>query len=151
MHPSPPFRIRLPRVLKGSNHALPENKKSSTVSKNDVNMMDACAEKEKLIVEAYTPPDPGPYPQDQPKQNSVRFTPTQVSFFHCHPPPPPPFSFPSCMTIFDKERNKINELQDPKLYGFLKIIKERRFFHFYDKVSLSICSHISFGGTPLIF
>ncbi|KAL4580798.1 hypothetical protein LXL04_017004 [Taraxacum kok-saghyz] len=35
-------------------------------------------EKEKLIVEAYLPPDPGPYPQDQPKQNSVRFTPTQV-------------------------------------------------------------------------
>ncbi|CAK9317062.1 unnamed protein product [Citrullus colocynthis] len=78
LHPIPPFRIKLPRVLKGSNHALPENKKSSTVSKNDVNMMDACAEKEKLIVEAYTPPDPGPYPQDQPKQNSVRFTPTQV-------------------------------------------------------------------------
>ncbi|KAK1421770.1 hypothetical protein QVD17_24385 [Tagetes erecta] len=35
-------------------------------------------EKEELIVEAYTPPDPGPYPQDQPKQNFVRFTPTQV-------------------------------------------------------------------------
>lgn len=78
MDPSPPFRIRIPRVLKGSNHALPENMKSSSVSKNDENMMDACAEKEKLIVEVYTPPDPGPYPQDQPKQNSVRFTPTQV-------------------------------------------------------------------------
>ncbi|KAL5191651.1 Sucrose synthase 2 [Glycine soja] len=34
--------------------------------------------KEALIIEIYTPPDPGPYPQDQPKQNSVRFTPTQV-------------------------------------------------------------------------
>lgn len=31
-----------------------------------------------LRVEAYTPPDPGPYPADQPKQNSVRFTPVQV-------------------------------------------------------------------------
>lgn len=40
-------------------------------------MVDA-SPKEKLIVEAYTPPDPGPYPQDQPKQNSVKFTPTQV-------------------------------------------------------------------------
>lgn len=85
MHPSSPFRIRLPRVLRGSNHALPENKKSSGISKDDVNMMD-CAEKEKLIVEAYTPPDPGPYPQDQPKQNSVRFTPTQVLFqLFAHP------------------------------------------------------------------
>lgn len=44
---------------------------------NDVDMVDVTP-KEKLIVEAYTPPDPGPYPQDQPKQNSVKFTPTQV-------------------------------------------------------------------------
>ncbi|KHN36587.1 hypothetical protein glysoja_001318 [Glycine soja] len=34
-----------------------------------------------LIIETYTPPDPGPYPQDQPKQNSVRFTPTQCEMF----------------------------------------------------------------------
>ena len=47
-------------------------------SADDVNTVDASSKKEKLIVEAYTPPDPGPYPQDQPKQNSVRFTPTQV-------------------------------------------------------------------------
>lgn len=33
---------------------------------------------EKVVVEAYVPPDPGPYPQDQPKKNSVRFTPVQV-------------------------------------------------------------------------
>ena len=48
-------------------------------------MVDAGSEQERLIVEAYIPPDPGPYPQDQPKQNSVRFTPTQVqenSFIH---------------------------------------------------------------------
>jgi intron-binding protein aquarius len=29
-------------------------------------------------VKSYVPPDPGPYPQDQPKQNTVRFTPVQV-------------------------------------------------------------------------
>jgi hypothetical protein len=56
-------------------------------SADDVNTVDASSKKEKLIVEAYTPPDPGPYPQDQPKQNSVRFTPTQVLcnifFFNC--------------------------------------------------------------------
>jgi hypothetical protein len=31
-----------------------------------------------LVVESYTPPDPGPYPQDQPRRNAVRFTPVQV-------------------------------------------------------------------------
>lgn len=71
--PKSPFRIRLPRTLKANTHALPGNRKSDT-SMDDV----AGSEKENLIVEAYIPPDPGPYPQDQPKQNSVRFTPTQV-------------------------------------------------------------------------
>ena len=65
-------------MLKGNIHALPGNKKSSTASMNDVSKADDGSEREKLIVEAYIPPDPGPYPQDQPKQNSVRFTPTQV-------------------------------------------------------------------------
>ncbi|KAI8024117.1 RNA helicase aquarius [Camellia lanceoleosa] len=74
----PPFRIRLPRNLKGNTHALLGNEKSTIASINDANMVDAGSEKEKLIVEAYVPPYPGPYPQDQPKQNSVRFTPTQV-------------------------------------------------------------------------
>ena len=32
-----------------------------------------------LRVESYVPPDPGPYPEDQPVLNAVRFTPTQVS------------------------------------------------------------------------
>ena len=31
-----------------------------------------------LIAESYTPPDPGPYPQDKPPENPVRFTPVQV-------------------------------------------------------------------------
>ncbi|GIL75166.1 hypothetical protein Vretimale_7780 [Volvox reticuliferus] len=31
-----------------------------------------------LVVESYVPPDPGPYPQDQPRRNAVRFTPIQV-------------------------------------------------------------------------
>ncbi|KAK6933867.1 Intron-binding protein aquarius, N-terminal [Dillenia turbinata] len=78
LHPSPPFRINLSRTLKGNTHALPGNKKSAAVAGNDVNVADASSEKERLIVEAYIPPDPGPYPQDQPKQNSVRFTSTQI-------------------------------------------------------------------------
>lgn len=78
MDPRPPFRIKLPRSLKSETHAPLENGRSDT-SVNDATMVDACVEKEKLTVEAYIPADPGPYPQDQPKQNSVRFTPTQVS------------------------------------------------------------------------
>jgi hypothetical protein len=31
-----------------------------------------------LLVEAYVPENPGPYPQDQPRRNSVKFTPVQV-------------------------------------------------------------------------
>ncbi|MCO5580056.1 hypothetical protein L7F22_033922 [Adiantum nelumboides] len=33
---------------------------------------------DKIIAEAYVAADPGPYPQDKPKQNTVRFTPVQV-------------------------------------------------------------------------
>ena len=77
----PPFRIRLPKTQKGSSHALTGNKKSGVDSAVGDNMEDT------LIVEAYIPPDPGPYSHDQPKQNSVRFTPTQVLcnyFFQLH-------------------------------------------------------------------
>ncbi|TKY69055.1 Intron-binding protein aquarius [Spatholobus suberectus] len=70
LNPGPPFKIKLPRTLKPSNGA--------TGATNGVNTVDANFQKETLIIETYTPPDPGPYPQDQPKQNSVRFTPTQV-------------------------------------------------------------------------
>ncbi|KAB1227544.1 Intron-binding protein aquarius [Morella rubra] len=59
-------------------HALPGNKMSAESTANDVNTLDAGCEKEKLVVETYTPSDPGPYPQDQPKQNSIRFTRTQI-------------------------------------------------------------------------
>ncbi|VVA28889.1 PREDICTED: intron-binding aquarius [Prunus dulcis] len=77
LNPSPPFRIRLPKTIKSSTNALPGNKKS-TDSISDGPVKNSDIEKEKIVVEAYTPPDPGPYPQDQPKKNSVRFTPTQV-------------------------------------------------------------------------
>ncbi|PQQ16532.1 intron-binding protein aquarius [Prunus yedoensis var. nudiflora] len=77
LNPRPPFRIRLPKTIKSSTNALPGNKKSSD-SISDVPVKNSDIEKEKIVVEAYTPPDPGPYPQDQPKKNSVRFTPTQV-------------------------------------------------------------------------
>ncbi|XP_043691162.1 RNA helicase aquarius isoform X2 [Telopea speciosissima] len=78
LHPEPPFRIKLPKAMKGSSHALPGNKKSTTSTMDDSNRVDVSLERERLTVEAYVPPDPGPYPQDKPKQNSVRFTPTQT-------------------------------------------------------------------------
>ncbi|RDY09866.1 Intron-binding protein aquarius, partial [Mucuna pruriens] len=78
LNPRPPFKIKLPRTLKPSNGALTGHEISTAGATNGINMVDANYQKEKLIIETYTPPDPGPYPQDQPKQNSVRFTPTQV-------------------------------------------------------------------------
>ncbi|KAL6124939.1 hypothetical protein ACLB2K_077447 [Fragaria x ananassa] len=78
MDPKPPFRVRLPKTIKSSTNALPGNKKAKMSSMSDIPIEDSDKEKEKFVVEAYTPPDPGPYPQDQPRQNSVRFTPTQV-------------------------------------------------------------------------
>ncbi|PUZ40870.1 hypothetical protein GQ55_9G457000 [Panicum hallii var. hallii] len=78
LHPSPPFKIRLSKKMRESSHALPGNVNSSLAVKNNNNVADGESQKEKLIVETYIPADPGPYPQDKPKQNSVRFTPTQV-------------------------------------------------------------------------
>ncbi|XP_027360461.1 RNA helicase aquarius isoform X2 [Abrus precatorius] len=78
LNPRAPFKIKLPRTLKTSSGALTGRAVSTAGATNGVNMADGNHQKETLIIETYTPPDPGPYPQDQPKQNSVRFTPTQV-------------------------------------------------------------------------
>lgn len=37
------------------------------------------AARPKLVAESYSPPNPGPYPQDKPPENPVRFTPVQVT------------------------------------------------------------------------
>ncbi|KAJ3673427.1 hypothetical protein LUZ60_006801 [Juncus effusus] len=71
-NPSPPFRIKFPDSLKRDAKNLPGN--NARLALDDQNN----AQKEKLVVESYVPADPGPYPQDKPNQNSVRFTPTQV-------------------------------------------------------------------------
>ncbi|XP_019455598.1 PREDICTED: intron-binding protein aquarius-like [Lupinus angustifolius] len=78
LNPRPPFKIKLPRMLKGSGGALNGSAVSTAGAVNGIGMVDGNNQKERLIIETYTPPDPGPYPQDQPKQNSVRFTSTQV-------------------------------------------------------------------------
>ena len=43
------------------------------------------ADAKTLIAESYAPPDPGPYPQDKPPENQVRFTPVQVLTFPVSP------------------------------------------------------------------
>jgi intron-binding protein aquarius len=80
MHPSPPFRIKLSKKMREINHALPGNVNSSDITSKNNMVDDKGSQQEKLRVETYIPADPGPYPQDKPKQNSVRFTPTQVCF-----------------------------------------------------------------------
>lgn len=79
LHPEPPFQIKLPKTLKSNVQALPGNKSNVAASTDG----DVSAIQESLIVETYIPPDPGPYPQDKPKQNAVRFTPTQVLSVTC--------------------------------------------------------------------
>ncbi|KZV18920.1 intron-binding protein aquarius-like [Dorcoceras hygrometricum] len=78
MHPCSPFRIKFPKTFNGDHHSLSGNKIKKVSPTDSAASADPDSEKEKLFVEAYIPPDPGPYPQDQPKQNSVRFTPTQI-------------------------------------------------------------------------
>ncbi|CAN6486638.1 unnamed protein product [Victoria cruziana] len=78
LHPAPPFRIRIPKALKGDGHEVSDvNMPNSTNAADAGNSANMAARKEKIIVESYVPPDPGPYPQDQPKKNTVRFTPIQ--------------------------------------------------------------------------
>ena len=38
----------------------------------------ASAASRTIMAESYLPPNPGPYPQDKPPENKVRFTPVQV-------------------------------------------------------------------------
>ncbi|XP_041993479.1 RNA helicase aquarius-like [Salvia splendens] len=76
--PCPPFRVKFPKNPEGAVNFQPGSAASTTSSNNSNAMEDDHSDKLELVVESYVPPDPGPYPQDQPKQNSVRFTSTQV-------------------------------------------------------------------------
>ncbi|GAX76342.1 hypothetical protein CEUSTIGMA_g3788.t1 [Chlamydomonas eustigma] len=79
--PAPPFRITFPSSgPKPLPAALSAHSRAdgSSVAVQLPAPMDDSAAKEVLTVESYTPPDPGPYPQNQPRRNQVRFTPVQV-------------------------------------------------------------------------
>jgi intron-binding protein aquarius len=90
--PVPPFRITLPDEVPPPLSTQGENSTSSKAG-GEAEGGEAAADgkghtagvngtasgpKPSLVVESYTPPDPGPYPQDAPRKNNVRFTPVQV-------------------------------------------------------------------------
>lgn len=91
--PVPPFRITFPW---GSE--VPRSEKEAAESGKRV--VDEAEDLPKwskpLIVESYTPPNPGPYPQDRRRTNSIRFTPVQVQAGGCFYPAswPSPASSP---------------------------------------------------------
>ncbi|KAG2495214.1 hypothetical protein HYH03_006820 [Edaphochlamys debaryana] len=64
--PVPPFRVTFPTGPAPPEGAPPAPAPPSGPAPGE------------LVVESYVPPDPGPYPQDQPRRNAVRFTPVQV-------------------------------------------------------------------------
>ena len=73
--PAPPFRVHMPLVADGKGLA------DSALGKRKEAGADVAAPPGELPVlrcEAYVPPDPGPYPEDQPQLNRIRFTPVQV-------------------------------------------------------------------------
>ena len=70
-----PFRITFPPLKEDT--AAPNTKGRAATNGAAPGGAEADA-KGKLLVESYTPVDPGPYPQDLPPQNRVRFTPVQT-------------------------------------------------------------------------
>ena len=72
-----PFRITFPTPEKLEDQSKGRKRKAG----QDVDGSEQPASsKPRLTAESYAPQDPGPYPQDKPPENPVRFTPVQV----CH-------------------------------------------------------------------
>jgi intron-binding protein aquarius len=77
-NPKPPFKVTFPAPQPAAEPAKKRKKGGGAE--------EAAAEAEApvpegagvILVEPYLPPDPGPFPQDQPRTNTVRFTSTQV-------------------------------------------------------------------------
>lgn len=85
-HPVPPFRLTFPTEPKptveahASSTAAPDagTADSAAADPSGASTTSSCPAPGEMVVESYVPPDPGPYPQDQPRRNMVRFTPVQV-------------------------------------------------------------------------
>ncbi|KAA6418260.1 MAG: embryo defective protein [Trebouxia sp. A1-2] len=83
--PQRPFKVTFaqpPAEAQPDSKSAKKRKKKSAGAEETENGVAAAAEpvqpSQTLIAESYTPPDPGPYPQDKPPENPVRFTPVQV-------------------------------------------------------------------------
>lgn len=74
-----PFRITFPPLKEEAED--PSSKKGKRKAGEAVaaeGEAAAAQAERRIVVESYTPMDPGPYPQDLPPQNRVRFTPVQT-------------------------------------------------------------------------
>ena len=74
--PVPPFRVTFPALPAetGEGDGAGSGKKRDAAGEDTATGVRSGP----LLVESYVPPDPGPYPEDQPNLNHVRFTPVQV-------------------------------------------------------------------------
>jgi intron-binding protein aquarius len=70
--PVPPFRVTFPWG------AEVEAEGAGSKRKVEGEGIDLPRWSKPLVVESYAPPHPGPYPQDRPRVNTIRFTPVQV-------------------------------------------------------------------------
>lgn len=75
--PPPPYRVTFPKSFMSHQKMMGSKRKGLASEAKVENPLDV-VERDKIIAEAYVPADPGPYPQDKPKQNTVRFTPVQI-------------------------------------------------------------------------
>ena len=68
--PRPPYRITFPESDRPNPAVVGEDIAGGPIGDGPA---------PQIVVEAYRPPDPGPYPQDHVRRNPVRFTPMQAS------------------------------------------------------------------------
>lgn len=78
--PSPPFKISFTKSNNNPSNVkeVTGKKRSSSTKDNNVNA-EVGNEAEIVTISSYKQINQGPYPEDQPPRNSVRFTSTQVS------------------------------------------------------------------------
>ena len=71
-----PFRVTFPAPQKSEQKGKKRKAGEAAGSEEQ-----PATSRPKLMAESYAPQDPGPYPQDKPPENPVRFTPVQVGPF----------------------------------------------------------------------
>lgn len=79
--PQRPFKVTFaqpPAQPQAEGKSAKKRKKSAAEDAELAAAAAAAPQCSTLTAQSYTPPDPGPYPQDKPPENSVRFTPVQV-------------------------------------------------------------------------